>query len=64
MMTMTMNEACLLASATHAAIGVLCRNGAPVFYVTLTDPTVGAFTVEHASDPAELAAYLPKPKGA
>jgi hypothetical protein len=63
MTTMTMTEACLLAAATHAAIGVLCRNGAPVFYITLTDPTVGAFTVEH-TDPAELAAYLPKPKGA
>jgi hypothetical protein len=58
---MTMNEACLLAAATHPLIGVLCRNGKPMFYVTLTDPTVGTFTVEHGSDPSELAAYLPKP---
>lgn len=61
---MTMHEACLLAAATHAAIGVLCRNGVPVFYVTLTDSTIGTLTVEHPSDPAELAAYLPKPTGA
>jgi hypothetical protein len=58
---MTINEACMMANATHPAIGVLCRNGNPMFYVTLTDPTVGTFTVEHDSDPAELAAYLPKP---
>lgn len=61
---MTINEACNLAAATHSAIGVLCRDGSPVFYVTLTCETVGTFTVEHASDPAELAAYLPKSKAA
>ena len=53
----TMSNAQRLAASIHSAIGVLCRNGAPMFYIVLDDSQVGTFTVEH-QDPHELAAYL------
>lgn len=55
----TMSNAQRLAASIHPAIGVLCRNGAPMFYIVLYDSQVGTFTVEH-QDPYELAAYLPR----
>jgi hypothetical protein len=57
-MTDAMTNAQRLAASIHPSIGVLCRDGAPMFYICLTDPEVGVFTVEY-TDPAELAAYLP-----
>jgi hypothetical protein len=65
-MTDKLNSACTLAAATHRDIGVLMREGQPVFYAMLDNRDMSAhgfgddfIRVEH-SDIEEVLAYLPK----
>jgi hypothetical protein len=63
-MTDTMTTAQTLAAATHPAIGVLCRDGQPVFYAMLDNREssrhgIGPdFVMAQHRDIAEVLAFL------